>query len=609
MNFFNNQDRARKKTAWLVFGFILSIVFIILLIDVAILYLVTDPVLLQNINYINLGIGCIIFFGSVYKYSNLMAGGKSIVSMIDAAAIDRSNPDPKYRQLVNVVDEIAIASGIAAPILYVLPQEQGINAFVAGYNPNDTVLVVTQGTLDKLSRDELQGVIAHEYSHIFNSDTTLNLRILIVLGGLFMLSQIGHLIMRTRGDKKGNLIIVGLALYVLGYLGVLFGNIIRAAISRQRESLADASAVQYTRNPQGIAVALLKILQQGDAALMQNKHAEDVNHMCFSKAQSISITDLFSSHPKLEKRIAALDPDGTITSQFMATGTVVKSSKITNRKKVPDFHNNFLVGASAAVIGPQIIASIGNPSAQSMAHAQQILSAVPDSLKKMLATIDDAQALVYAMIMSISDKVDYSVLNINDAIKQQIEYCLSIHEITDHTCRATLLELVIPTLKQMDAKSTEAFLKNICELGAIDKQLNVFKAITITILTQRLNQNSFKNVKPQFSSFKEVKLEISCVLWFLAMQGSNNPDAQRQAFAAAITPLDSNFKLSLDDQSFAVNDLVNSLTRLRLVMPALKQQLLRSCMICIMQDKQVQIDEVVLLRAVCACLDCPVPLP
>jgi Zn-dependent protease with chaperone function len=607
MNFFYNQDKARSRTTWLVLGFILSIVMIVLLIDAVILNFTAEPLLTQNVGYINLGIASIIFLGSVFKYTKLRAGGKSIVDMLQATPIDRTLVDPKYRQLVNVVDEIAIASGIAAPMLYVLTQEQGINAFVAGYNPNDTVLVVTQGALENLSRDELQGVIAHEYSHIFNSDTTLNLRILIVLSGLFMLSQVGYLIMRTRGDRKGNLILVGLALYILGYLGVIFGNIIRAAISRQRESLADASAVQYTRNPDGLVTALLKISRQGDAALMQNKHAEDVNHMCFSKARSISITDLFATHPKLEKRIAALDPDGTLTAQFFAHDTTIKTEPAAKPKKAAMTGKDFAM-ATTAIIGSQIIASIGNPSAASMAHAQQILSDVPDELKKMLAVTEDAQALMYAMIMSISSKVDYSVINIADSMRQKIAHCLAFEQIKDHACRATLLELATPTLKKMDAATTDLFLKNMYALSAVDKQLNVFKAIMLTILTQRLRADSFKNVKPQFSNFKAVQTEVSCILWFLAMQGSGSAEEQKLAYAAAIKTLDPNINLGLDDQSFSVNDLVNSLTRLRLLIPALKEQFLQACVTCIMQDKQAQIDEIALLRAVCACLDCPAPL-
>jgi len=607
MNFFHNQDKARRKTTWLVLGFILSIVAIVLLIDAVIMKFASDPQVIQNISYINLGITSVIFLGSVYKYTQLRAGGKSIVDLMDAIPISRDSQDPNYRQLINVVDEIAIASGIAAPMLFVLPQEQGINAFVAGYNPNDTVLVVTQGSIDLLSRDELQGVIAHEYSHIFNSDTTLNLRILIVLSGLFMLSQAGFLLIRTRGDRKGNVLLVGLALYVLGYLGVLFGNILKAAISRQRESLADASAVQYTRNPQGITCALLKISQQGDAALMQNKHAEDVNHMCFSKARSISLTDLFATHPKLETRIAELDPDGTITAEFLATGSKSKPTVATKPKNTPPQGNNFITG-TAALVGTQVIASIGNPSAANIHQAQQILLSVPDGLKQMLSTVDDAQALMYAMLIAICSKVDYTKINITDHIRAQIQVCLSFKELTDHSCRATLLELATPTLKKMDPASTDLFLKNMYALNEVDNKLNVFKAIMLTILTQRLHADAFKHIKPQFSNFRAVQTEISCILWFLALQGSDEADEQREAYAAAMKTLDPSFALGLDDQGFSVDDLVKSLTRLRLIMPNLKEQLLHACVTCIMQDAQVKIDEIALLRAICACLDCPAPL-
>ncbi len=608
MNFFYNQDRARFKTALLVCGFILSIIAVVIIMDIFLMscnylekfrergeYMMNSQQLYNLLCYVNLGALCCILFGSISAYIRLRQGGKSIVDMLNATPIDAASQDLKHQQLINVVQEISIAAGVSAPMLYVLDKEQGINAFVAGYNPNDTVLVVTQGALDNLSRDELQGVIAHEYSHIFNSDTTLNLRLMVVLGGLLAMTQTGYAIMRASGRNKSRGI--GMMLAFFGYMAWICGSILRAAISRQRESLADASAVQYTRDPNGIAIALLKIEQQGKDALLQNDRASEVNHMCFSRASIMSMGDVFASHPPLADRIAVLDQDGSIRDAFahgVSKPSIQQAAKPVNKP------------LSAAIV--PVLASIGNPTAEHFSQAVATVQSIPPELKQMLATQESAQALIFAMILKQHDDEDARLLNISQKVKELIATCLTFDHITDKKYRGVLVDLAIPVLKSMDAADVEAFMINVFKLVHVGADVNMFEAILITILSQRLHANSFQNIKPKYATFNSVQNAISCILWFLSLQGSSLAEEQQKAYQVGIQHLDDKTAAVLNAISFSIQDLITNLMQLRFMTPSLKQQFLQACIIIITQDGIVADSAAAeLLRAICSCLDCPMP--
>ena len=221
---------------------------------------------------------------------------------------------------------MAIASGTPTPPVYMMQEEPGINAFAAGFTPSDAVVGVTRGCVGQLSRDELQGVIGHEFSHILNGDMRLNIRLMGVLFGILVVGLIGSILLRSslygsalqsrssRGNSTQVLLIIGGVLMLVGFIGTLVGNLIKASVSRQREFLADASAVQFTRNPSGIAGALKKIGGFEAGSEMMNPHAPESSHMFFGRAVSSGFNSLFATHPPLEERIARLDsswqPDG-----------------------------------------------------------------------------------------------------------------------------------------------------------------------------------------------------------------------------------------------------------------------------------------------------------
>lgn len=580
MNFFQQQDRARNKSLLLIIGFILSIVIIIAIIDLAIIVSQNDPTIINNLDLINLGIFIVIITGSIAKYIQLRHGGKSIVDMLKAMPIYRDNKQTKIRQLINIVDEISIASGVTCPNLYIMSEEAGINAFVSGYTPNDTVLVVTQGALDNLSRDELQGVIAHEYSHIYNSDTKINLRLLIVLAGLVSLSQMGEVMLRSKNDRKGQVALIGLIFVAFGAIGLFFGCMLKAAISRQRESLADASSVQFTRNPEGLVTALLKIQQQGEQTFLKNEHAEQISHMCFSKAQKSAFAGLFATHPPIESRIAALDPDN------------IFQAKANKPKTTP---NN-------------IINNIGNPNSDSFITAAAMLQNMPDKLTSMLENIASAQAIIYAILAIQDEDIDINLLETPDAIKQLIIQNLAITQLKDPAYRLAILELAIPTLKLLNTNQRDILIKNIYTLITADNKLSLFEAAEYTILNQRLQADAYMDNQSKYFSWLRLKTEVCHIMAYLASESSTDPNIQQQAFMAGLQKIQPNMQINLTDIKLDMFQLIRDLKKLRLMSPNLKQLFLNACLSCINYDGEIRYNETELLRAICASLDCPMPI-
>ncbi|MFO7604424.1 MAG: M48 family metallopeptidase, partial [Gammaproteobacteria bacterium] len=323
MNFFEAQDQARRHTGWLVLLFALAVAGLIVLTNLLLLVVLSytqtghfafTPTLLQDQFQwdVFLGVAVVIitlvFLGSLYKTLSLSGGGSQVAEMLGGRLVSRDTRDPAEQRLLNVVEEIAIAAGITVPPVYLL-DESGINAFAAGTTPNSAVIGITQGALDAFSREELQGVIAHEFSHIFNGDMRLNIRLIGVLHGILLLGMLGYFMLRSSryvrssNNRAGAAIVaimaLGVGLVVLGYIGHFFGQMIKAMVGRQREYLADASAVQFTRDKQGIAGALKKIGGASHGSLLDTPAAAEYSHAYFSQGVRGFMQSLFATHPPL----------------------------------------------------------------------------------------------------------------------------------------------------------------------------------------------------------------------------------------------------------------------------------------------------------------------
>jgi Zn-dependent protease with chaperone function len=327
MNFFERQNEARRASRRLVILFGLAVLAVIAAVDF-VLFAVMARLTANQPGYdvsitgwmaahpgtvvgTTLAVLAVIALASFYKTMVLGGGGGVVARSLGGVRVSADTTDPLQRRLLNVVEEMAIASGVPMPEVYLLEHETGINAFAAGHNPSNAAIGVTRGTLATLNRSELQGVIAHEFSHILNGDMRLNLRLMGLLFGLLVIALIARTMMRGatyfRGDKKGGaaiVLVIALAVLVVGYVGLFFGRLIQAAVSRSRESLADASAVQFTRDPTGLRGALVKIGAATSGSKIGNPEVEEVAHMLFAPG----MRRLFATHPPLLERLEAIDP-------------------------------------------------------------------------------------------------------------------------------------------------------------------------------------------------------------------------------------------------------------------------------------------------------------
>jgi len=289
VDFFERQDEARRHTKLLVFYFAAAVLSLVVVINVALSLILGGLAVgskAEVLLWITLGTLAVISIGSVFKTLQLASGGSVVAELLGGRLIDSNTSDNDERKLLNVVEEMSIASGVPVPQVYVMDDEAGINAFAAGHSTSDAAISVTRGCMKLLSRDELQGVIAHEFSHILNGDMRLNLRLMGLVFGILCLTVIGRVLIRTRGSKNP-LPLVGLALIVVGWAGAFFGRLIQAAVSRQRELLADAAAAQFTRNPAGLAGALKKIGGLAYGSRIESPHAEEASHLFFAQGLRI----------------------------------------------------------------------------------------------------------------------------------------------------------------------------------------------------------------------------------------------------------------------------------------------------------------------------------
>ena len=419
MDFFERQEKARRKTKLLVAYFICAVILLVVTVYFAALLLVAGVQARSHYRFPQsnddqpaaalwnpevfcgaaLGVLAVIFFGSAYKINEFAAGGGAVATLMGGRLVPSNTTEANERKLLNVVEEMSIASGVPMPEVYLMEEEPGINAFAAGHTRGDAAVCVTRGCIELLSRDQLQGVIGHEFSHILNGDMRLNLRLIGLIFGLLCLATIGRVLLYARGGGRGRgnnaLPLFGLVLIVLGAVGVFFGRLIQAAVSRQREFLADASSVQFTRNPAGLSGALQKIGGYSRGSKLESEHAPDLCHMFFGNALNAPLMDAFATHPPLPDRIRAIDPawDGTFPPGILRTRAggppQPRRPCATPRRRSPTARRHFgrgrpsprsLPANPAGVQSASVLPNLGAPTPQHLEYAEKLRQSLPENL-------------------------------------------------------------------------------------------------------------------------------------------------------------------------------------------------------------------------------------
>jgi len=641
MNFFESQDRVRKNTVLLVVLFILAMVALIIMTNVLIMIvfgfidsqqLRDGGTLIRQMDWqtfvaVGAGVSVVVLAGSVYKIMALSAGGKVVAESLGGQLIPRNTQDLKQRKLLNVVEEMAIASGTPAPPVYLLANEPGINAFAAGFSPRDAIIGVTQGTIDHLSREQLQGVIAHEFSHIFNGDMRLNIRLMGALNGILILGILGYYLLystslsgRRRGNDKGGGAILALALglMAIGFAGTFFGALIKASVSRQREYLADASAVQFTRNPNGIAGALKRIGGLESGSKVENPSAPEVSHAFFAEGISGLMQWLSSTHPPLAKRILRIDPQWDGKFEFsdppdaVHDETQAGESKTIARQAVA--RKAAAVAGGAAVAGAMTaIDQIGNPQQEAVDSARSLLSELPMVINEAAREPHGARAVIYSLALDKGQEVRARQLKqLQDHADPDV-YALTLTlmprmEGLDVKFRLPVINIAIPVLKQLSLNQYKAFRENLTALIEMDSRVDLLEWSLQKILFNHLDGQFFKLAHPKARySPEQLKVEITLVLSVIAHAGGQNQSEIEQAFAAAAEALGTGRLVLLAKNHIRISDLDLALMKLEQLKPQAKSRLLQACVASIEYDRIATEVEMELLRAFAGALDCPVP--
>ncbi|MBI3852188.1 MAG: M48 family metalloprotease [Verrucomicrobia bacterium] len=563
-----------------------------------------------------------VILGSAWKIRALSRrGGSSVAELLGGRRLASRPGNPDELKLRQVVEEMAIAAGLPAPEIYLLDAEPGINAFAAGFTPNDIVIGVTRGAVQLLDRDELQGMVAHEFSHILNGDTRLNMEIMGLVHGLLWPAIVGRVM--VHGDcaetlmddrsiidedtlKRLPAILLGYPMIWLGLLGLPFVRAVKSALCRKREFLADAAAVQFTRYD-GIASALKKVGGLYRHGRLDTPYAEVASHLYFVTCHMELFITLLATHPPLEQRIRAIDPgfDGKFTRvsplRPNARGLLYEPEQIS---------------APVAVAPEQLITGIGNITPEGFWVAASLREALPKSVQSAVNSKLGAMGVLYALLLSSEDDVRTAQLNLLKANGDPAAYTATLDlmddvQNLDVAFRLPLMDLTVPTLRGLDLETQQEFMQCVQDLIEADSAIELFEYTLQKALLRRLHleREVAPKVRIEFETEKPVLTECAVLLSALAQMTRETPGQPEAAFARGVHALMSHAQdlklLPRDQCNLAQVDA--ALETLAKVAPTVKRRILLACGLTVTTDGKVERREIELLRAIANSLDCPIP--
>jgi Zn-dependent protease with chaperone function len=643
MNFFQHQEAARSASRRLVILFALGVLAVVVAINIVVLYVLataeqhgvvlTNPELrhtgfLPNfaawaaarpgaVLVTTLVVLGVIGLASLYKTVVLGGGGGVVARSLGGVRVSADTTDPEQRRLLNVVEEMAIASGVPMPEVYLLEQESGINAFAAGHNPANAAIGVTRGTITTLNRAELQGVIAHEFSHILNGDMRLNLRLMGLLFGLLVIAMIGRTVLRfssggrsSKNKGLGPVMVVAFAVLIVGYVGLFFGRLIQAAISRHREQLADASAVQFTRDPTGLRGALVKIGALSGGSRIGNPEVEEVAHMLFAPG----MRRMFATHPALEDRIKAIDPQfdpkefDRVRAQLVAAANEPKAEaapKQTSAERLESIIN--IPGAAPGVAG-----LVGNPGTIHMRVARQIRKSLPEVVVVAGRHPNSARALLLGLALDSNSEArerqkQFIARQIGAAVASAVSQLESAIDALEPEQRMPALFGAFPALRQLTREErlqlTSCLNGMLQREGRVSLQSYVLRKLAQVQLRDDLNPAARVRQLP----LNVVQKDVQVLFSVLAQHGHQDEVAARRAYEVGVHHLLPRARPAFVASENWAQPLDLALSRLDQLAPVAKEQLVEAMVKTVTHDQQLTLGESELLRAFCATLHCPLP--
>ncbi|WP_038247976.1 M48 family metallopeptidase [Ghiorsea bivora] len=628
MDFFQYQAAAKRNTFWLYVLFAVAMLTIVVAVyAVVTLSLYLLPLLVRDMAVptqfwafdrfvmVSLSTVSLILMGSWYKIRQLKQGGGIAIAQMLGGRRLKASKDPLERQLRNIVEEMAIASGVPTPAVFILEQ-RGINAFAAGYAFHDTAIAVTRGAMEVLSRDELQGVIAHEFSHILHGDTGLKMQMMGLLHGITMISDVGILMIAGRssvsysGRMRGShpvIMLSGVLFFAVGLLGMLAADMIKAAMSRQREYLADASAVQFTRNPEGIGNALKVIGGYQAGSRLQLPEMQQVSHLFFGEALKVWWkSNWWASHPPLISRIQRIDP------RFR--GRIAKIDEPSVRAKNQAFAiSHFSPPPNAETLQQnveQVMQSIGEPDAQHLNRAHYLMQQIPEDIHDLLSDTFVAKCMTYFLLLDSNKEISWQQMQMISTLdaSQALAEVLRIRSLMPNMraeLKLPILDIVSPQLSELSAEQQCVFLDTLKKLIAANRKVSLFEYL---LYQNFLYSFGFKGKKSPntYIPIARMKAEVEILLdRVCCMNQTNKPRHMKAKALAQIFP---NEKVKQGIGKSNLKDVIKALEKLNVCSFEDKKKLLQAIVYCVLSDGLVSTEELETMRLISMMLGCPMPL-
>lgn len=644
MDFFTQQDQAHRQTRKLIILFVLAVIGIVVAVNagMTLAWILAANSKQNALRHLPIGFYftntavTLLFIGGgmLFEMWRLSDGGDAVARMAGGTRVEPHSRDKQERRLLNIVEEMALASGIACPNVYILEREDSINAFAAGYHQNEAVVAVTRGTLNRLSRDELQGVIAHEFSHILNGDMRMNIRLIGILFGIQMIAGFGQELLywgwrlggsRDKDDKGVSLqvlmITAGIMLYLVGYIGLFFGRLIKSAVSRQREFLADASAVQFTRNPDGIGSALRKLagLSEGKACGSQidNSNAEQFSHLFLGAARPNLLSGLFATHPPLEERIKRIygrDMDVLDAREIVDDAALAEMPEGTmgfgarnyqaQQAKPTAFGHAAAVSKADALAQHDLYAGLQQQQVQRRNLPDVVVNAMRDS---------HSAAILCCALLSDSQNPQFyqqqiALIAALPGAKNLLDKLLPAVRELNAGSRLPILDLAMPALKLLSTEDKAQLLRTVAALVAVDGQVSRTEFVLQSVLERRLGPDAKRMPKIRYQHLQELAAESSLILGVLLQ--TLKPSQQPQALTQ-VSPLLQQLGLpasALQSAQQADYRLIQqALSQLNQLAPLAKPGLIKAMQAICVVNGEVELASIDVFRAICAAIDAPLP--
>ena len=629
MDFFREQDIARRNARLLTVLFVVAVFLLLAVINLFLAFALTATDTLENgypttIEFSRLdlrltllvSIAIIVVIGAVvlYNWVRFSQGGRSVAEALGARPAASNTENPQERRAQNIVQEIALAANMPVPPLYILDEEPGINAFAAGISPGDAVVAITQGAMDHLTRDELQGVIGHEFSHILNGDMRLSIRLMAMLRGITFIGDLGAIFSRSaishRSRRRSNnsnnntmgLLLIGLMLYLVGLLGGLMAGLIKSAISQQKEYLADASSVQFTRNPNGISDALKVIGGYTPGTLVHSARAEEMSHLFFGQVKH-RLWLMFATHPPLEERIRRVDPqwDGAFITR--PTNRPASESADDTETGIAQAQRSLAAALPLALEATGVNDTPTSSEATEAQYPYALAAEVIEDAREPLGAMSLLLALLWHEASPKNQRAAVREANIK-GLETLVVHRGSELQNLEPELRLPLIELCLPTLKTLSAPQYKTFKGLLINFVKADGKIELFEWCLYQLVRHYLDPHFVKrSSRPQHAELKSVSESLAIALGTLALLGHGDTETSFQSGVHVLElplTLPANNALGVQQFGKAIEQLANCY-------PLLKVTILKALASVAEQDGHISPRELTLIKAIGAVMDCPLP--